>query len=326
MAHPFNTFALKLKVHCKDCGMKLEKQLLKIKGVRSVKIDQELGKVVISGKVDPAKILSKFARVGREAELWCEQERPCKDIIGRLKVNDPLNDSDIMAQLEKFSDNSSVKCVEMTTTIKVTFKGESRNGPSEKTVEVNTTNKKNVKKTHDQVLPHDHSHGGGGGLCGASSSCCGGHSATSHNLDHGCYQHGNATSFGPCAQGRNSSYDYHCQYGDCTTSNGSCYANGISPSVGPIWSSDNIPSAPPMPDDYYEAPPSPPSSAMSSDYYQTPPLPPPSAMPDDYYQAPPLPPPSAMPDDYYQAPSSSAITHSYYSVLSDENVNGCTIL
>ncbi|KAJ8540371.1 hypothetical protein K7X08_030290 [Anisodus acutangulus] len=103
MSHPFNTFALKLKVHCKDCGKKLEKQLLKFKGVRSVKIDQKLGKVVISGEVDPAKILSKFEKCGREAELW-----PCE----QLKVNDPLNDSDIMAQLDQLSDIQGLHTVE----------------------------------------------------------------------------------------------------------------------------------------------------------------------------------------------------------------------
>ncbi|MCD7454618.1 hypothetical protein HAX54_025364 [Datura stramonium] len=347
MERSFNTFALKVKVHCKYCGMKLENELRIIKGVCSVKIDQELGKVTISGKIDPAKILTKFEKVGREAQLWCEQEQPRKDINALSKIIDPLNDPDIMAQLEKFSDDSSVISVEVTNTITVTFKGESRNGPSEKVVEMNTTTK-NVKKTHDQVLPHDHSHGG---LCDASSSCCGGHSAVSHNLNHGCCQYGNTTSFGPCcahgrnscnyhsqygkdtssgpwAHGRNSCYNYHCQYGN-TTSYGSCYANSISPSAGPIWTNDNIPSAPPLPDDYYQAPPSPPSSAMPNDYYQAPPSPPSSAMPNDYYQAPPPPPSSAMPDGYYQAPLSPpslTMPHSYYSYLSEEKANGCIIL
>lgn len=325
MARPVNTFALKIKVHCKYCARKLEKKLLKIKGVDSVKIDQELGKVVISGKVDPAKILTKFENDGREAEFWCEQEPPRKDINVLSKVIDPLNDPDIMAQLEKFSEDSSVTSVEVTKTIKVTFKGESRNGPSEKNLEIKTT--KNVKNTHnDQVHPHDHSHGGG--ICGASSSCCGGHSAISHNLNHGRGRYGHTTSFGPCcAHGRNSCYyhshygnntssgpcyDYHCQYGN-STSCGSCYAHSISPSAGPMWTNDYNPSASPMPDDYNQAPTPPPSSTMPDDYYQAPPPPPSSAMPDDYYKAPPPPPSLAMP-------------HSYYSFSSEEKVNGCIIL
>ncbi|XP_009779156.1 uncharacterized protein LOC107786694 [Nicotiana tabacum] len=296
MSHPFNTFALKMKVHCRDCEKKLKNELQNIKGVRSVEIDQKLGKVIISGKIDPAKILTKLEKVGREAEFWCEQEHRRKDIVTRSKVIDPLNDPDIMAQLEQFTDPSD-EIVEVNKTIKLIFKGESRNGvPSNKIVEITTTTK-NVKKHQDQVLTHNHdcSHSGGG-LCAASSSCCGGHSAVSHNLD-GCCQYGNTTSLGPCAHGRNSCYYHskygnncahnrnscyncHCQYGN-TTSYGSCYANSNS---GPIWSNDNIPSAPPMPDDYnYKASPSP-------------------------------------------SPPSSATPQPYYNILSDENVNSCTIL
>lgn len=337
MARPCNTFALKVQVHCKYCARELERELLNIKGVRSVEIDQNLGKVTISGKVDPGKILTKFEKVGREAELWCEQERPLKDISALTKGVDPLNDPDIMAQLEKFSDNSSVKSVEVTTNIKVIFKEESRNGSRGKIVEINTATK-NVEKTHDQVLPHDHyDHSHGGGFCGASSSCCGGHSTGSHNLNHGCCQRGNTTSLGsccargknsynyhsqygnntssgtPCAHNRNSCYNNHCQYGN--TNNGYSYANHISPSEGTIWTNGNIPSAPPLPNDYYQAPPS-------------------STMPDDYYQAPPPPPlppppPSATPDGYYQAsvsPPSFAMPHSYYSDLSQEKADGCIIL
>lgn len=320
MARPFNIFALKLQIHCKYCARELKKELLNIKGVRSVKINQELGKVIISGKVDPEKILFKLQKVGREAELWCEQERPPKDVNVLPKVTDPLNDPDIMTQLEKFSDDPSVISVEVTKTIKVIFKGESRNGPTEKTTEINTTTK-NVKEAHDHC---DHSHGGG--LCGASSSCCGGHSAVSHNLNHRCCQYGNTTSLGSscahgrnscyypsqygnnpnsgpcCAHSRNSCYNYYGQYGN--TGYGSCYPNGISPLAGTIWSNDNIPSAPPLPDDYYQVP-----SSL--------------AMPNNYYQAPlPF---STMIDEYHQAAPSLAIPHTYYSFL-NENKSGCTIL
>ncbi|OIT03478.1 PREDICTED: uncharacterized protein LOC109225550 [Nicotiana attenuata] len=298
MSHPFNTFALKMKVHCRDCEKKLKNELQNIKGVRSVEIDQKLGKVIISGKVDPAKILTKLEKVGREAEFWCEQEQSRKDIT-RSKVIDPLNDPDIMTQLKQFSDLSD-EIVEVNKTTTVTFKGESRNGGN-KTVEI-TTITKNVKKHQGQVLTHDHdcSHSGGG-LCAASSSCCGGHSAIRHDLHYGCCQYGNNTNLGPCcahgrnscyyhrkygnncAHNRNSCYNCHCQYGN--TSYDSCYANSNS---GPIWSNDIIPSAPPMPDDYN-------------------------------YKASPSPSPSP-------SPPSSARPQPYYSFLSDENVNSCTIL
>ncbi|KAK4353712.1 hypothetical protein RND71_025906 [Anisodus tanguticus] len=276
MSHPFNTFALKLKVHCKDCGKKLEKQLLKFKGVRSVKIDQKLGKVVISGEVDPAKILSKFEKCGREAELW-----PCE----QLKVNDPLNDSDIMAQLDQLSDIRGLHTVEVTKTTKLTFQGQS------------TSN--NPRITQSKVLPHGGGDGGGR-LCSASSSCCGCH-------------HGN-TSFGSCCANNRNNYSYHnvpmtqsevlphgggggdgfCSasssccggHGGNYTSSGSCcanYRNNYSyhcprpppmenryiPDpyvIPPPWSGDRpSPSAPLMPHDYiHQAPPSPPAPSCAS--------------------------------------------------------------
>ncbi|MCD7463158.1 hypothetical protein HAX54_050050 [Datura stramonium] len=286
MPHSFNIFALKLKVHCKDCGVKLEKQLLRIKGVHSVKIDQALGKVVIAGKVDPAKILTKLEKCGREAELW-----PCK----QLKVDDPLNDSDIMAQLEQLSDIPGLHTVEVTKTTKLTFQGKSASNNPEITQSKvlphdsgdrlcyasssccgchhgntsfgscyannrNNYSYHNVPTTQSEVLPH-----GGGGLCSASSSCCGGHG-------------GNYTSFGSfCANNRNN-YSYHCTRPPPKENR---YIPDP-PVVAPPWSGDlPIPSAPPLPSDYFQPPPSPPASSL----------------------APP----------------------SYYSVLSDENVNGCII-
>ncbi|KAM3236358.1 hypothetical protein P3L10_016395 [Capsicum annuum] len=309
MARRFSTFALKLKVHCKYCARELEKELQSIKGVRSVTIDEELGKVVISGKIDPAKLLRKFRKDGRDAEFWGEQEEPHKDTNALSEVTDPLNDPDIKAQLEKCTDNSSVKSVEVTKSVKVTYEGDSRNGPSEKIVEINNTTK-NVKKPHDH---YDHSHCGGGELCGASSSCCGGHPAISHNPNHGCCQCGNTTSLGPCcAHGRNSCY-YHSQYGNntscglcCAHRRNSCYNHYSqygNTGYGSYYANSISPSAPPLPSDYYRAPP-------------------PSAVPDDYYQAPSSPQSSRY---YYQAPPSLGIPHPYYSFL-NEKVNGCIII
>ncbi|XP_060212668.1 uncharacterized protein LOC132640199 isoform X1 [Lycium barbarum] len=269
MSHPFNTFALKLKVHCKDCGKKLEKQLLKFKGVHSVKIDQKLGKVVISGEVDPAKILSKFEKCGREAELW-----PCE----QLKVNDPLNDSDIMAQLDQLSDVSGLHTVEVTKTTRITFQGES------------TSNNRTI--TQSTVLPHG---GGGGGLCSASSSSCGCHRGNAsfgfscaNNQNH-CSYHNIPVTLSealPHGGGGFCSASSSCcgSHGGNYTSSGSCYANNGNnysyhcprpqpmgyipdpPMVPPRRSGDRpIPSAPLMPPDYFHQPiPSPPAPSCAS--------------------------------------------------------------
>nr|XP_033514357.1 uncharacterized protein LOC117279031 [Nicotiana tomentosiformis] len=152
-----NTFALKLKIHCKVCERKVRNMLLKIQGVHSVKIDEKLGNVIISGTVDPATILTILEKLGRKAELLWEQGTP---------VNNSAKNIQIITQSK----------VIVTKTIKLTFHGESRNDSTDKILEISTTN--NMNKPHQQVLSHDH-YSDGGGFCAASSSCCGGHAAIS---------------------------------------------------------------------------------------------------------------------------------------------------
>ncbi|KAG5607703.1 hypothetical protein H5410_029195 [Solanum commersonii] len=101
--------------------------LLKVQGVHSLKIDAKLGNIVISGIVDPATIITMLEKHGRKAQLLWEQGIPIKDspidkashvhsgfeeghnlknvqiITQSNKVINPLNDPDIMNQLEELS-------------------------------------------------------------------------------------------------------------------------------------------------------------------------------------------------------------------------------
>nr|XP_009772446.1 PREDICTED: uncharacterized protein LOC104222828 isoform X1 [Nicotiana sylvestris] len=266
-----NTFALKLKLHCKDCERKVRNLLLKIQGVHSVKIDEKLGNVIISGTVDPATILTVLEKLGRKAEILWEQGTPSMNnsaenvqIITQSKVINPLNDPDIMAQLEQLSGIPGLQTVEITKTIKLTFQGESRNHSTDKILEISTT--KNMNKPHRQVLSHDH-YSDGGGFCAASSSCCGGHAAINHSHNfHGCCHYGGNTSVGSCCgNSRNCCYNCPTPMGNW----GSAWPpnSQLPPMTTPLWSNDTIASAPPLPSDYYRAPPPPLSSPIPHTYY-----------------------------------------------------------
>ncbi|KAK7391979.1 hypothetical protein VNO78_20405 [Psophocarpus tetragonolobus] len=61
---------LKVNIHCDGCEQKVKKILQKIDGVYSVDIDAERGKVMVSGHVDPAKLIKKLKRSGKHAEVW----------------------------------------------------------------------------------------------------------------------------------------------------------------------------------------------------------------------------------------------------------------
>ncbi|CAL0320986.1 unnamed protein product [Lupinus luteus] len=61
---------LKVNIHCDGCEQKVKKLLQKIEGVYSVNIDAEQGKVMVSGHVDPAKLIKKLKSSGKHAEVW----------------------------------------------------------------------------------------------------------------------------------------------------------------------------------------------------------------------------------------------------------------
>ncbi|XP_059315602.1 abscisic acid and environmental stress-inducible protein-like [Lycium ferocissimum] len=161
MSSSSNTFSLKLNVHCKICGVKLKKWLQKIKGVHSVEIDQELGKVVISGIVNSAKILKELEKWGTKAQLW-----PCEQLI----VNDPMNNSDIVTQLGQRSHIPRLHIVETTVTTRLTFQGES------------TSN--NPRIAQSEVISHGgggSGHGSGGGSHGSGDGYGHGSGGGGHN-------------------------------------------------------------------------------------------------------------------------------------------------
>ncbi|OIT37470.1 hypothetical protein A4A49_16039 [Nicotiana attenuata] len=261
-----NTFALKLKIHCKDCERKVKNMLLKIQGVHSVKIDEKLGNVVISGTVDPAIILTVLEKLGRKAEILWEQGTPVNNSAKNVQIitQSKMINPDIMTQLEQLSGIPGLKTVEVTKTIKLTFHGESRNDSTDKILEISTT--KNLNKPHRQVLSHDH-YSDGGGFCAASSSCCGGHAAINHNHNfHGCCQYGGNTSVSSCC-GNSTNCCYNCpapkgNWGRAWPPN-----SQLPPVTTPLWSNDTIASSPPLPSGYYRPPPPPPSSPIPHTYY-----------------------------------------------------------
>ncbi|KAK4797534.1 hypothetical protein SAY86_029860 [Trapa natans] len=64
------TCALKVNIHCDGCRHKVKKILQKIDGVFTTKIEPEIGKVTVSGNIDPAVLIKKLTKAGKHAELW----------------------------------------------------------------------------------------------------------------------------------------------------------------------------------------------------------------------------------------------------------------
>lgn len=222
---------LQLKIHSKDSERRIKKWLLGIQGVSGVNFDVKRGVVIVSGTIDPPKLLMMLDSYGVKAEIFGHQRRPAAvsppvDII-------PLNDPDIAALLKHLPINSAgLETMEITKTVKFDFQV-NNGGRGNKNLEI-------TRKYRGGVDHKPH----GGGLCGASSSCCGDHHAPLMNHMHccGCCPHGCPRRSGIFS---------------CANSGGYFPMSlpqpgywGFSPLRAPPWvAAAGVPSAPPLPED-----------------------------------------------------------------------------
>ncbi|KAK4427682.1 Heavy metal-associated isoprenylated plant protein 34 [Sesamum alatum] len=79
------TCVLRVNIHCEGCKHKVKKKLQKIEGVYKVSIDVEQGKVTVSGNVDPATLIKKLEKAGKQAELWGGKNGPISVMKNQLK-------------------------------------------------------------------------------------------------------------------------------------------------------------------------------------------------------------------------------------------------
>ncbi|OEL35230.1 hypothetical protein BAE44_0003747, partial [Dichanthelium oligosanthes] len=63
------TVALKVSMHCHGCARKVSKQVSKLQGVVSFKVELESKKVTVVGDVSPSDVLDSICKVMKHAEL-----------------------------------------------------------------------------------------------------------------------------------------------------------------------------------------------------------------------------------------------------------------
>ncbi|EOA20932.1 hypothetical protein CARUB_v10001264mg [Capsella rubella] len=66
----YNTWVLRVSIHCEGCKRKIKKILSKIDGVYTTNIDVKQQKVTVIGNVEPEFLIKKIMKAGRHAELW----------------------------------------------------------------------------------------------------------------------------------------------------------------------------------------------------------------------------------------------------------------
>ncbi|KQK08565.1 protein SODIUM POTASSIUM ROOT DEFECTIVE 1 [Brachypodium distachyon] len=63
------TVALNVSMHCHGCARKVEKQISKLEGVVSVKIELGIKRVTVVGDVTPAEVLESVSKVIKYAHI-----------------------------------------------------------------------------------------------------------------------------------------------------------------------------------------------------------------------------------------------------------------
>ncbi|RDY01073.1 Heavy metal-associated isoprenylated plant protein 36, partial [Mucuna pruriens] len=68
----YQTWFLKVSIHCEGCRRKVKKVLKSIDGVFTATIDPQQQKVTVTGSVGVETLLRKLVRAGKHAEIWPE--------------------------------------------------------------------------------------------------------------------------------------------------------------------------------------------------------------------------------------------------------------
>ncbi|KAG4929333.1 hypothetical protein AAZX31_17G025200 [Glycine max] len=90
----YQTWLLKVSIHCEGCRRKVKKVLQSIDGVFTTTVDPQQQKVTVTGSVGVETLIRKLVKAGKHAEIWPENlaatgkgKSSCKDKMQRQNNN-----------------------------------------------------------------------------------------------------------------------------------------------------------------------------------------------------------------------------------------------
>ncbi|KAL0414725.1 UNVERIFIED_CONTAM: Heavy metal-associated isoprenylated plant protein 35 [Sesamum radiatum] len=91
----YQTWVLKVSIHCQGCKRKVKKVLQSIEGVYTTDIDSQQQKVTVTGNIDAQTLIKKLVKTGKHAELWPEKPPSAgkEKKPGKGNCNEKENDS-----------------------------------------------------------------------------------------------------------------------------------------------------------------------------------------------------------------------------------------
>ncbi|KAH0670988.1 hypothetical protein KY290_026426 [Solanum tuberosum] len=67
---PLQTVEIKVKMDCDGCERRVKNAVTRMKGVKTVEVIRKQHRVIVSGYVDPARVLNRIKSTGKRAEMW----------------------------------------------------------------------------------------------------------------------------------------------------------------------------------------------------------------------------------------------------------------
>ncbi|PIA34512.1 hypothetical protein AQUCO_03700056v1 [Aquilegia coerulea] len=67
---PMQTVEIKVKMDCDGCERRVKSSVSSMKGVRSVQVNRKQSHVIVTGYVEPNKVLKRVKSTGKRAEFW----------------------------------------------------------------------------------------------------------------------------------------------------------------------------------------------------------------------------------------------------------------
>ncbi|XP_027357704.1 heavy metal-associated isoprenylated plant protein 21-like [Abrus precatorius] len=68
---PMQTVEIKVRMDCDGCERRVRNAVTSLKGVKSVEVNRKQSKVIVSGYVDPNKVLKRIRSTGKtRAQFW----------------------------------------------------------------------------------------------------------------------------------------------------------------------------------------------------------------------------------------------------------------
>ncbi|CAO2822001.1 unnamed protein product [Amaranthus hypochondriacus] len=81
----YNTWVLKVPIHCLGCKREVKKLLQRIDGVYSTTIDSQQQKVTVSGNIDSEILVKKLQKTGKHAEILNEKPLESEILVKKLQ-------------------------------------------------------------------------------------------------------------------------------------------------------------------------------------------------------------------------------------------------